>query len=525
MRRSIALLGLSGLLPITVLSSGFALSSLYSERQALTRRAEILSDFSATIVERELNAQMRQIQMVAQSPLFDHDLDRDRFHVLARRLTQEDPRWTTISVSSPEGLRILDSPSVIGGTLGGQVVDQESLDRAVRLKTPVVGNIVIGPRGRSAFAVRAPVLREGEVAYIVSAIIPTTGLQDLIMRPMLPEEWRVIMLDRNGREATYVGVPPQKQVRSFRTSLPDTGWTIAVEVPDRSFARLNRQVQAVLVIGVGFAMLLFIGFGWLLYRHLQSLRESEAAATHAHKLEALGRLTGGVAHDLNNLLTPIMGGLDLLKRRVATDEKALRYIENASLSAERARRLVARLLTFSRQQPLSTEVIALAALFEDLKDLLLQALGPSHTLNLELEPEIPDIQADRDQLELTIMNLVINARDATPHGGEVIVQGRRASRAEAAALPSADYLAISIIDSGIGMDAATLQRAQEPFFSTKPLGQGTGLGLSMAYGFAKQSGGAIVLSSKPGAGTTATIILPAFQAEQPKEASEASQRR
>ena len=508
MKRSLALLGLSGLLPIIVLTSGFALSSLQAERETLSRRADILSSFSATLLGRELAAQSRAIRMVAQSPTFDEGLDEARFKILGERLHQNDPNWYALSIATREGKRVLSIPAQALPEPGDTIVELGSLQRAVQSRQPVVGEIVPGPDGWEAFAVRAPVIRGGEVEYVVSAVLPAEAIKALLSREPPPEGWRVAVVDSAGREATHVGADAGNQFRSFRNAVPGTGWAVMVEVPDRAFVRLNRRAQAVMIGGALIAMLLFAGMGWMLYRHLQSVRESETAAVHAHRLEALGRLTGGVAHDLNNLLTPVIGGLELLRRRLQDDERALRLIHNADVSAERARKLVARLLAFSRSQALSQEAISLPELFEGMRDLLSQSLGLSCSLRVVIAPRTPRVWADRDQLELVIMNLVVNARDAMERGGEVILEARPATRGESAGLHAGRYVAIQVHDKGVGMDEATLRRAQEPFFSTKAVGHGTGLGLSMAHGFAEQSGGGLLLSSRVGEGTVVTIVLP-----------------
>ncbi|MBW8754788.1 MAG: response regulator [Sphingomonadales bacterium] len=241
---------------------------------------------------------------------------------------------------------------------------------------------------------------------------------------------------------------------------------------------------------------------------LRQTRDRQLAEVQSQRLEALGRLTGGVAHDLNNLLTPIVGGLDLVRRRVKDDPQALRNVEAAAASADRARALVARLLSFARRQTLSAEDLEIGPLLADLRDLLVRTLGPSIVIETAVQEGLPPVHADRGQLELAILNLAINARDAMPSGGTVVIQATAASEPVAAGLPARDYIAISVTDSGLGMDERTLRQATEPFFTTKPVGEGTGLGLSMVHGFAAQSGGTLHLTSTPGQGTVATILLP-----------------
>jgi signal transduction histidine kinase/CheY-like chemotaxis protein len=235
----------------------------------------------------------------------------------------------------------------------------------------------------------------------------------------------------------------------------------------------------------------------------EQLRQSQ-------KLEAMGQLTGGVAHDFNNLLSPIIGSLDLLQRKGYEGERTARLIEGALASAERAKNLVQRLLAFARRQPLQTRAVDVAGLLADMADLIAATIGPRVSLAIEVEPDLPRAQADANQLEMAILNLAVNARDAMPDGGALSIVAGCATvpAAEGSVLRPGAYVRLSVADSGLGMDEPTLARAIEPFFSTKGTGRGTGLGLSMVHGLAAQLGGELRLDSKPGAGTRVELWLP-----------------
>lgn len=240
-------------------------------------------------------------------------------------------------------------------------------------------------------------------------------------------------------------------------------------------------------------------------------REDALALLHeAQKLETIGQLTGGVAHDFNNLLTPITGALDLLSRRCTDDQRLNRLIEGALQSAERARTLVQRLLGFARRQALETRPVDLAELVEGMRDLIVSSIGPTIELDIDAPTGLPSALADPNQLELAILNLCVNARDAMPGGGELKLK----IELEQGSLFDAPgpLLRMSVIDNGTGMDAATLARAIEPFYSTKELGKGTGLGLSMVHGLAGQLGGRFDLSSTLGEGTRVDLYLPIAEA-------------
>ncbi|NJC04287.1 PAS domain S-box-containing protein [Sphingomonas kaistensis] len=245
-------------------------------------------------------------------------------------------------------------------------------------------------------------------------------------------------------------------------------------------------------------------------------RELATSQLHeAQKLETIGQLTGGVAHDINNLLTPITGALDMLNRRYGADDpRSARLLDGALQSAERAKILVSRLLGFARRQALETRAIDIASLLEGMRDLVVSSIGPTVELRLHAGHGLPAALADANQLELALLNLCVNARDAMNGAGLLTVAAEQAMIGpnHGGKLKPGAYIRISVIDGGSGMDAATLARAVEPFFSTKGVGKGTGLGLSMVHGLAAQLGGAFEMSSVVGQGTRADLYLPVAQA-------------
>ncbi|AEF21223.1 multi-sensor hybrid histidine kinase [Pseudomonas fulva 12-X] len=243
--------------------------------------------------------------------------------------------------------------------------------------------------------------------------------------------------------------------------------------------------------------------------------EVQKALRQSQKMEAMGQLTGGVAHDFNNLLTPIVGTLDLLQRRGVGGEREQRLISGAMQSAERATTLVQRLLAFARRQPLQVVPVDVARLVSDMGDLLASTTGPQIRVIVDAPDNLPAAIADQNQLEMALLNLSVNARDAMLEGGtirisvslETVEEGHRSK------LPADRYLCLCVADTGSGMDATTLARAVEPFFSTKGVGKGTGLGLSMVHGLASQLNGALTIQSAPGLGTSVELWLPRSLAE------------
>ncbi len=238
------------------------------------------------------------------------------------------------------------------------------------------------------------------------------------------------------------------------------------------------------------------------------LEAAQEALRHAQKLEAIGQLTGNVAHDFNNLLAPIMGSIDLIMYRTEDGSPVHRSAGIAMEAAERAKMLVQRLLAFARRQPLAPTTIDPRDLIEGMRPLLSSTLGSRVELTIETDADLPGIKADRHQLEMAIINLAVNSRDAISGNGRLSISARIGGALRPAGLPAGEFVCLTVSDNGAGMDAATLDKAIEPFFSTKSAGHGTGLGLSMVHGLANQLGGALDIASAPGEGTHVTLWLP-----------------
>ncbi|MEG3084729.1 PAS domain-containing protein [Sphingomonas sp. PB2P12] len=248
------------------------------------------------------------------------------------------------------------------------------------------------------------------------------------------------------------------------------------------------------------------------------LARAEDALRQAQKMEAVGQLTGGIAHDFNNMLTGIIGGLDMVRRNLPAvrHERVDRYIEAATVSANRAAGLTQRLLAFSRRQSLDVKAVDVGDLVDGMEDLLRRTLGENAGLEVRRRPGIWPAHTDANQLESALLNLAINARDAMPEGGLLTIETENAHldvhyTETIDDLEPGDFVVIGVSDTGTGMNAAVIAKAFDPFFTTKPIGQGTGLGLSMIYGFARQSGGHVRIYSEEGRGTTVKLYLPRFR--------------
>jgi len=247
----------------------------------------------------------------------------------------------------------------------------------------------------------------------------------------------------------------------------------------------------------------------------------EAKLTHSQKMDAIGKLTGGIAHDFNNLLAAVLGGIGLIERRVPLAEDQRKIITMTRHAAEKGAELISRLLAFARRQQLEPAAIDLVHFASTMRGLLSHTLGGLVQLDWADDDHVWQAYADASQLELALMNLIINARDAMPDGGVVRVNcaNRSIERLEELGLSAGDYVALTVVDEGAGIPKEMIDRVLEPFFTTKEVGKGTGLGLPMAYGFAKQSGGALRIESEEGQGTRIEIWLPKAErtADQPAD--------
>ncbi|WP_114226911.1 MULTISPECIES: PAS domain S-box protein [Sphingomonas] len=316
--------------------------------------------------------------------------------------------------------------------------------------------------------------------------------EDLLGKPFLslvhPDDLQATVREAQRLEE---GLTTLRFENRYRTRAGDFVWLSWTAVPDANFIHaVARDISAEKATAA-------------------RLQEAQEALRQSQKLEAMGQLTGGVAHDFNNLLSPIIGGLDLLQRRGIGDERTQRTIGAALASAERAKTLVQRLLAFARRQPLQPTAVDVPRLIKEMAGLLASTLGPRIELALDLAEDLPPALADANQLEMALLNLTVNARDAMDGGGHLHIAaqihhiGTKTDR-----LAEGKYVRVTVRDTGRGMDSETLARCIEPFFSTKGIGQGTGLGLSMVHGLAAQLSGDLSIKSAPGAGTSIELLLP-----------------
>jgi PAS domain S-box-containing protein len=246
----------------------------------------------------------------------------------------------------------------------------------------------------------------------------------------------------------------------------------------------------------------------------QKLEQTREALFQSQKMDAIGQLTGGIAHDFNNLLMAVLGSLELMRKRLPDDPKLIALLDNAVQGAQRGSNLTKRMLAFARHQELKQEAVDLPDLVRGMTELLQRSLGSSVGIETRFPLVLKPVRTDANQLEMALLNLTVNARDAMPDGGQIVMAAReeRVAAGHVIGLAPGAYVCLTVTDTGMGMDEATLNRAREPFFTTKELGKGTGLGLSMVHGLAEQCGGRLTLQSRKGEGTVAALWLPVADA-------------
>ena len=353
-------------------------------------------------------------------------------------------------------------------------------------------------------------LPTGRKHYEVSALVTQDGM---FIARSLDQAKRVGTAGSKYLSGAVTGGAPSGIYRGFtlegfenysafaRSSL--TGWSAHVAMDTRYLDNPARRFMGSLGLAALLSLMLAGALIWFALRQLAEARRIAERGQQAQKLEALGQLTGGIAHDFNNLLTPVVGALDYLLKRSQLDSRARRIASGALSSAERAGKLTTQLLAFSRRQKMEIVPVDVPGLMTELEPMLVQSLGTDHLVEIHVEPGAHCVESDFNQLELALLNLVINARDAMPLGG-VIKIDISADQGD-----GCDDVVIRVIDQGEGMDADTRRRALEPFFTTKTQGRGTGLGLAQVFGLMQQSGGSVDIDSVVGRGTTVALRLPA----------------
>lgn len=523
-QRSYVLLGAALALPIVVLVILQLMFALDGERQAIEQRTLGQATQIATLSDSQVRSDLAVMRILATAEAMDRR-DWPDAYVRAREVTELNRHWRNVIVSdlqTNEQILSLSRPY----SSQRQPIDAAILTRDPRL---MIGDVQREGPGCPCVYLHQPIDAEGRYLLTV-AIDPRAFLGPL--RRNTPAGAIAALVDRHGNfiarsrdQVERVGTPGTRYVReavasgerlgiyagttyeglqnhtAYFTS-PLSGWSAHVAVPSSLIDGPRTYSILTLSIGASLALLLAGGLIFWALRDISERRRAEERLAQTQKLEAIGQLTGGVAHDFNNLLTVMIGGLNMLLKRLE-DPKQRQIAEHMLESAQRGDRLTKQLLAFSRGQQMESAPVDLHAMAPGMDALLRRSIGPGIDLSFDLDLDARWVLSDANQLELAILNLVINARDAMPDGGRIVISAKPSSRK--------NLIELAVSDTGLGMTKDVADRALEPFFTTKPAGKGTGLGLSQVFGAVRQSGGTIEINSTPGRGTTIRLFLPRTQ--------------
>jgi signal transduction histidine kinase len=534
LRSSLVILFLAVLLPILIFGTVQAVNAVRQERSGFERSTQARVKQVIEELDRQLYGEIKVLQILSYSDLLQSG-DIARFYDQAQRVVATEPNITHILLAVPGTGRQLMTTARPMGTPLPVLLSREKLEEAARTRRPVISGIV--PQGsvtrKPLVSVWVPVLHDDEVPYALAAVFDVNSLKRILLADNIPSTWSGLLVDQAGEiivsthgsdeligtsapsvvratlasgalEGIYSGgfAGAEEAMTPYYTSRL-SGWSIHYAVPRGEIEGPLLRSRLITVGTGGLSVLAALLLAGLVARDIAHRRRVEQTMEEAQRLEIVGRMTGGMAHDFNNLLTVILGNLEIAGKRVKHDERAMRALQVALGAVERGSHLIQQLLAFARRQPLQPRPVAINALIRKTMPLIRQAVGSSVEQEYHLEATPDWSLVDPAQLESALLNLAINARDAMPIGGRLIVGTRIVE-------PSLHHaeIEISVTDTGTGMSPEVLDKAFQPFFTTKEIGKGTGLGLSQVYGFMQQSGGTVRIESKLGAGTKVMLCLP-----------------
>jgi signal transduction histidine kinase/CheY-like chemotaxis protein len=553
MNRRIALFVLAAAIPVVLLLGTLSYISLQRQQVEMRAEAQFRTRQIMDRVDGELVANIRHLRLLAESPILDGDNpDLARFHDLAVRFSKWIPLWDRVILADRENQQIINTARPFGSELP-KVVELESHSHVLNTGEPVIGGVgAPGPLASDQVPrahLRVPVSRDGRVRYVLTALVSINGAGSILVNELNPN-WAAFLVDSEDtivsspRFPARVGEHSTKEVETARAlstqglyierdpngvevvslfqKSPATGWSAHVAIPRDLYDGPSRWANVIAAVSVATFLALAAGVVLLLRKEMEERARRARLMEHATRLEALGRMTGGVAHDFNNLLMVILTSVDLMAKRVDVPGVA-KYLDRIRMAAKRGSDLSKSLLVFSRGGRGQAEVVELNEHLRRLADLARQSLRGDITLDLQLSSKALFVEVDTTELDLAILNLVSNAKDALPQGGTVTL-----ATCEVFAGGKA-HAELRCRDNGTGIPSDVLPHVLEPFFTTKDVGQGTGLGLSQVYGFVKAVGGSTSIDSVVGQGTTVTLWLPQadppqalapsfHQAESPQEA-------
>ncbi len=536
--RSYVLIGLALALPIVLLVVLQVLFAFNRQREDVIAESLARAEQITVLAMARVEADFALMRVLATADPFEQGNWRGAYD-RASEVAALNPHWRNVILSDPQSgfeLFSLRRPFAQGPA---------PMNTAVAEATQQGGDRIVGGAWREGpgcpcVYLHTPIRTAAGDAYLLSVALDPAVFRSALMRHT-PDGAIAAIADARGNfiarsldQEERFGTPTTRYVRDAITSEQRTGvypgtthegfrnytayfasssgWSTHIAVSPRLLDRPRAVSFVTVAIGALSALALAAGLIFYALRDLADRRQAEARLAQAQKLEAVGQLTGGVAHDFNNLLTVIIGGLNMLLKRIE-DSKQRQIAEHMLEAAQRGDKLTKQLLAFSRGQRIELAPVDLHALAPGMEDLLRRSVGPAAQINFHMHPQARWVKSDANQLELAVLNLVINARDAMPDGGRIDISTAPGKKA--------DTIELVVADNGMGMPKDVLDRAMEPFFTTKPAGKGTGLGLAQVFGAARQSGGGVEIDSAPGRGTRVTLTLPRIEAP-PEAKAEAS---
>ncbi|WP_394762711.1 response regulator [Phenylobacterium sp.] len=522
------------LLPLLILTGLQLYDSVNAQRRGLedlskSRAAEVMR-----LVDAQVSAEMKLARALASATPLQND-DIPATYAQARELVGIAGTWRSVRLSDPSaGVELFDLRRPLTARAVAIAPDAAAFARTAA-SGPTIGGVGFGPQANPVVPLHVPVMRGGTLRYVLTVELDPMSMQRIAAARFPTQGVVSALVDRDGRfiarnmnYAKLVGRPGSAYLRAavrqggqgvyrgftlegtpnytaYVTS-PVTGWSTHVAVAAHPFDAARYWSVAVW-LGVALGCLALSSLiVWLILRDIAQARREEDRRRQSQKMEAVGQLTGGIAHDFNNLLTAIIGGLDLVLRRSEPSDRDRRYLEGALDAAQRGAKLTSKLLAFSRTERLGVEAVDIRAAVDGMSVLLDQSLGATIAVVVDIAPDARWVSTDRNQLELALLNLAVNARDAMPGGGVLTIASEMSSYGRKGG--SSPCVALSVSDTGQGMEPHVLEHALDPFFTTKGPNKGTGLGLAQVYSLATQSDGQVMIDSVIGQGTRVRLLLP-----------------
>jgi signal transduction histidine kinase len=530
-RRSLAALGIAAMLPTVVFAAFSVFHLLRLERERVSSATLAQSEFLMALVDTQLQRHLAAVEVLPSSIYFE-TLNWREFYWRVQRMLAANPSWQSIVlIDAQRSEEIFDLRRPFGARTPVSAVHEHHLRRVVADGKSLVSGVE--SHEHPIVWLYVPVRSQGTVTHVIAVSLQSRVVQDALMAYAAPESIGAIVdadghfvartvgyaervgtqathyvrdAARSGKQGLYTGITYEgvKNYTAYHVS-PLSGWSTHLAVSSASIDTPTRWS----FVAAGTAAFGALALGGLLVtlvlRDMAERRHAEEMLRQSQKMEAIGQLTGGIAHDFNNLLTAIIGNLDMMRTRLAENERLQRMADNALEAARKGAKLASQLLAFSRSRRLNVSSIDLAQLLHGMSGLLSQSVGPGVRFDLRVDEDARFVVSDANQLELAVLNLAVNARDAMAGGGTLTITARSVEDAERH-LPCVE---LSVTDDGTGMTEEVRSRAIEPFYTTKPSGHGTGLGLSQVYAVVSESGGTLAIDSEPGRGTTVRLTLPA----------------